>query len=85
MHIDDLRAILPQVGFDYAMPGPAGHWQELCPACKRKSLSMAQMRIKEESSWLKRRSPEDELTSRYGPHLNYIPPGGWQDETGQRD
>jgi NNP family nitrate/nitrite transporter-like MFS transporter len=49
MHIDDLRAILPQVGFDYATPGPAGHWQALCPACKRKSLSMAQMRMKEES------------------------------------
>jgi MFS transporter, NNP family, nitrate/nitrite transporter len=49
MHIDDLRTVLPQVGFDYATPGPAGHWQALCPACKRKSLSMAQMRIQEES------------------------------------
>ncbi|HLK61988.1 MAG TPA: MFS transporter [Bryobacteraceae bacterium] len=47
MHIDDLRAVLPQMGFDYAMPGPAGHWQALCPACKRKTLSVAQMRIKE--------------------------------------
>jgi hypothetical protein len=50
MHIDDLRAILPQVGFDYTTPGPAGHWQELCPACKRKTLSVAQMRIKEQSN-----------------------------------
>jgi MFS family permease len=49
MHIDDLRTILPQVGFDYATPGAAGHWQALCPACKRKSLSLAQMRITEES------------------------------------
>jgi NNP family nitrate/nitrite transporter-like MFS transporter len=47
MHIDDLRAVLPQLGFDYAMPGPAAHWQALCPACKRKSLSTAQLRIKE--------------------------------------
>ena len=30
-------------------PDPAGHWQALCPACKRKSLSTAQLRIKEES------------------------------------
>jgi len=45
MHIQDLRSILPQVGFDYATPGPAGHWQALCPACKRKTLSVAQMRI----------------------------------------
>ena len=46
LHIDDLHRILPQVGFDYAMPGPAGHWQGLCPACKRKTLSTAQLRIK---------------------------------------
>ena len=23
----------------------------------------------------------DELTAQYGPHLNYVPPGGWQDES----
>jgi hypothetical protein len=46
MHIDDLRRILPQLGFDYNMPGPAGHWQAVCPPCKRKSLSTAQLRIK---------------------------------------
>jgi len=45
MHVDDLRAVLPELGFDYAMPGPAGNWQELCPPCKRKTLSIAQMRI----------------------------------------
>ncbi len=49
MHIDDLRRVLPQVGFDYSLPGPAGYWQELCPACKRKTLSIAQMRIREEA------------------------------------
>jgi hypothetical protein len=47
MHIEDLRAVLPQLGFDYTMPGPATNWQALCPACKRKSLSTAQLRIKE--------------------------------------
>jgi NNP family nitrate/nitrite transporter-like MFS transporter len=46
LHIEDLRTILPKVGFDYSMPGPAGHWQALCPACKRRSLSAAQLRIK---------------------------------------
>lgn len=46
MHIDDLHKILPQLGFDYSMPGPAGHWQAVCPACKRRSLSTAQLRIK---------------------------------------
>jgi NNP family nitrate/nitrite transporter-like MFS transporter len=47
MHVDDLAAILPQLGFDYRMPGPAGHWQQVCPACKRKAIALAQMRLKE--------------------------------------
>ena len=49
MHIDDLKLVLPQLGFDYTMPGPAGNWQEICPACKRKALSVAQLRLKEEA------------------------------------
>jgi MFS transporter, NNP family, nitrate/nitrite transporter len=47
MHIDDLAVILPQLGFDYRMPGSARHWQEICPACKRKTIARAQIRIKE--------------------------------------
>jgi hypothetical protein len=47
MHIDDLKYVLPQLGFDYAMNGPAGNWQEFCPACKRKTLAVAQRRLKE--------------------------------------
>jgi NNP family nitrate/nitrite transporter-like MFS transporter len=47
MQIDDLKRVLPQLGFDYSIPGPAGYWQELCPPCKRKTLSRAQLRIKE--------------------------------------
>ncbi len=49
MQIDDLRTVLPQLGFDYTMPGPAGNWQELCPACKRKALATAQLRLQEEA------------------------------------
>jgi hypothetical protein len=48
-HVEDLRAILPELGFDYAVAGPAGHWQALCPPCKRKSLATAQLRMKEEA------------------------------------
>jgi MFS transporter, NNP family, nitrate/nitrite transporter len=47
MHIDDLKRVLPQLGFEYGMAGPAGNWQELCPACKRKSLATAQLRLQE--------------------------------------
>jgi NNP family nitrate/nitrite transporter-like MFS transporter len=41
MHADDLKLALHGVGFDY------GSWQDLCPACKRKALANAQLRIKE--------------------------------------
>jgi hypothetical protein len=47
MQIEDLKHTLPQLGFDYSIAGPAGHWQELCPPCKRKALSRAQLRIVE--------------------------------------
>lgn len=47
MHVEDLKRVLPELGFDYRMPGPAGHWQELCPACKRKTIARAQLRLKE--------------------------------------
>ncbi len=49
MHVEDLREVLRDLGFDYAMPGPAGHWQALCPACKRCTLAAAQLRIQEKS------------------------------------
>ncbi len=48
MHIDDLKRVLPQVGFDYNLEGTGANWQDLCPACKRKSLSLAQLQLKEE-------------------------------------
>jgi hypothetical protein len=47
MHVEDLKRVLPDLGFDYRMPGAAGHWQELCPACKRKTIARAQLRLKE--------------------------------------
>jgi NNP family nitrate/nitrite transporter-like MFS transporter len=47
LHVDDLKRILPELGFDYRVPGPAAAWQELCPACKRRTLAHAQLRVKE--------------------------------------
>jgi len=46
MHIEDLKKVLPQVGFDYTVGNDT--WQEICPACKRKSLALAQLQLKEE-------------------------------------
>jgi len=49
LHIEDLKRVLPQLGFDYQLEGRVHSWQELCPACKRKTLSLAQLRLKDES------------------------------------
>ena len=47
MHIDDLNTVLPELGFNYEMPGPARTWQEICPPCKRRTIARAQLRLKE--------------------------------------
>jgi NNP family nitrate/nitrite transporter-like MFS transporter len=47
MHVDDLRQVLSRLNFDYTTDGPGRHWQALCPACKRKILAAAQIRMKE--------------------------------------
>ncbi|MEO6194817.1 MAG: MFS transporter [Thermoanaerobaculia bacterium] len=50
MHVDDLKLGLAQLGFEYGfdstVEGAAGNWQELCPACKRKTIATAQLRLK---------------------------------------
>ncbi|MBI3282156.1 MAG: MFS transporter [Acidobacteria bacterium] len=49
MQMDDLRRVLPQLGFDYRMAGPAGDWQALCPECKRAAIALAQLRLQEQA------------------------------------
>jgi NNP family nitrate/nitrite transporter-like MFS transporter len=49
MHVEDLKRVTAQLGFDYSVEGPAGSWVAVCPPCKRKSLSIAQLRMKESS------------------------------------
>lgn len=42
MQITDLADVLPQVGFDYR-DSSGGHWQQLCPSCRRKMVTGAQV------------------------------------------
>jgi hypothetical protein len=49
MQMEDLSRVLPELGFDYRIAGPAETWQGLCPACKRTSLATAQRRLMERS------------------------------------
>jgi NNP family nitrate/nitrite transporter-like MFS transporter len=46
MHIRDLNTVLPQLGFDYSMDGGRFRWQDLCPPCKRKTLSVTQLKMR---------------------------------------
>jgi nitrate reductase gamma subunit len=46
MHIRDLKTVLPQLGFDYSIPGTDFAWPDLCPPCKRKTLSVSQLTLK---------------------------------------
>ena len=46
MHVDDLKTVLDQLGFNYRFAGARGeiHYQEICPACRRRLLALNQGR-----------------------------------------
>jgi NNP family nitrate/nitrite transporter-like MFS transporter len=46
MHLADLKAVLPRVGFDYRLGDSGRTWQDLCPSCKRTTLAQAQIALK---------------------------------------
>ncbi len=39
--VADLQEMLPELGFDYSVPG-GGNYQDTCPACRRASVTLAQ-------------------------------------------
>jgi hypothetical protein len=46
MHVDDLIKVEKALGYSYEMPGdPAGHYQYVCPRCRRLSMALAQGRL----------------------------------------
>src|SRR5262245_5591284 len=46
IHVEDLIAVERELGYRYDWPdGPAGHYQHVCPACRRKMLGLAQGRL----------------------------------------
>ena len=45
LQMTDLKEVLPQVGFDYSLPrDAAGNYQDHCPACRRRLVTLAQSR-----------------------------------------
>jgi len=46
IHVDDLIQVQRELGYHYDLPDqPAGHYQRICPACRRKLLGLAQGRV----------------------------------------
>ena len=47
MHVNDLKRVLDQLGFDYRFATPRGeaHYQDICPACRRRALALNQGRL----------------------------------------
>jgi hypothetical protein len=46
MHVDDLKVVLDELGFDYRFEGQRGevHYQDICPSCRRGLLALNQGR-----------------------------------------
>ena len=46
MHVDDLKVVLDQLSFDYRFATARGkvHYQDICPACRRRLLALNQGR-----------------------------------------
>jgi hypothetical protein len=42
MQIADLKQVLAELQFDYRLDGPAAHYQDICPPCRRKLLALNQ-------------------------------------------
>lgn len=46
MHVEDLKQVERELGYAYDMPGdPVGHYQHVCPRCRRIGMALAQGRL----------------------------------------
>ena len=81
MHVDDLERVLPQVGFNYSMSGPVSKLAGAVPRLQAQITFPRAIEIKRGSEWLRLQSRKRPLKEQFGPHLNYVPPGGWKDES----
>jgi hypothetical protein len=46
MHVEDLIKVERELGYSYGMPDhPAGHYQRICPRCRRIGMALAQGRL----------------------------------------
>lgn len=47
LHVDDLKTVLDQLGFNFRFATPEGeiHYQEICPPCRRRLLALNQGKV----------------------------------------
>jgi hypothetical protein len=45
MQVEDLKRVEHELGIDYQLDGPVAHYQEICPACRRRLLAINQGRL----------------------------------------
>ena len=66
MHVEDLIRTEHALGYQYEIPGSdVGHYQWICPACRRTMVALAQGRL-----WQTQRSPALEGAVTYGAEPN---------------
>jgi len=41
MHVQDLKTVLADVGLNWEMDGPVGHYSEVCPRCRRRLIGFS--------------------------------------------
>lgn len=44
MQVEDLKQVLTELEMDYCLDNPLGHYQHICPSCRRKLLALNQGR-----------------------------------------
>lgn len=57
MQVDDLIEVERRLGYRYEMAGEAGHYQRVCPRCRRAMLAIAQGRLWQEARGQGMRAP----------------------------
>ena len=82
LHVDDLIQVERELGYRYEMPvGTAGHYQWICPPCRRALLALAQGQL-----WHRSRGGADEsIGATPAPRPAYANPGLGQGPLGEED
>jgi hypothetical protein len=68
MHVEDLIQVERELGYQYDMPGETvGHYQRICPTCRRKMLGLAQGRLcaEQRGTWIE--GDNDPMSNMFSP------------------